>query len=87
MIEIKILGKGCSKCKVTYSQVLKVVNELDIEVNIVKVEDINDILEYSILSTPGLVINEQLKLSGRIPSTQEIKKWLLEVNQSKETRK
>jgi small redox-active disulfide protein 2 len=77
-MQIKILGKGCSKCKVTYLQVQKVLKELDFEIDVIKVEDIDEILKFNILSTPGFVINDELKIAGRIPSTKEIKTLILE---------
>jgi small redox-active disulfide protein 2 len=77
-MQIKILGKGCSKCKVTYLQVQKAVKELNIEIEVIKVEEIDEILKFNILSTPGLVIDHELKVVGRIPSTKEIKSLILE---------
>jgi small redox-active disulfide protein 2 len=77
-MQIKILGKGCSKCKVTFLQVQKVLKELDIEIEVIKVEDIDEILRFNIFSTPGFVINDELKIVGRIPSTKEIKALILE---------
>jgi small redox-active disulfide protein 2 len=73
-MEIKILGMGCSKCKVTEKQVLRAIKELgrnDIIVS--KIEDLKVIMNYNILSTPALVIDEVVVVSGRIPSTKEIK--------------
>jgi small redox-active disulfide protein 2 len=78
-VEIKILGPGCSKCKVTEKQVVRAVKELGrSDIIITKVEDLAEIMKYNVMSTPGLVINEILFVSGRIPSTKEIKKLILE---------
>ncbi len=78
-MEIKILGPGCSKCKVTEKQVVRAVKELGrSDIIITKVEDLAEIMKYNVMSTPGLVINEILFVSGRIPSTKEIKKLILE---------
>jgi small redox-active disulfide protein 2 len=76
-MEIKILGPGCPKCKVMYSQVQKVLKKLSIEnVQVIKVEDIQEIAKYNILNTPALLIDGKVKISGRIGSTNEIMKLL-----------
>lgn len=80
MLTIKVLGKGCSKCKVTYNQVQKALLEIGIEATVIKVEDMDEILSYNVMSTPGLLINENIKCVGRIPNTKEIIQWIKEVN-------
>ncbi len=77
MLTIKILGGGCANCKRLESQTRKVVERLNMEVEIIKVTDHSQIMEYPILSTPGLVINEKVMSSGRIPSETEIEGWLI----------
>ena len=73
MTNIKILGPGCPKCKQTTAVVEAAVKEAGIEnVNIIKVEDIMEIMEYNVLSTPAVVVNEEIKIKGRVPSTTEI---------------
>lgn len=72
-MEIKILGSGCPKCKKLEKITKEVVNELGIDANITKVEDIMQIVNYGIISTPALVINEKVVIKGRIPSKNEIK--------------
>jgi small redox-active disulfide protein 2 len=76
MINIKVLGSGCANCKRLEAIARKAVEELGIEAEIEKVTNYNDIMKYPILSTPGLVINEELVSSGRIPSEAEITEWL-----------
>ena len=76
MLTIKILGGGCANCKRLEAQTKKVVEKLDIEAVFIKVTDHNEIMEYPILSTPGLVVNEKVLSSGRIPSETEIENWL-----------
>lgn len=76
MINFKILGTGCTKCKKTEEVVRQVVKELDIEATIEKIEDIQKIMEYDVLSTPVLVVNEVIKIKGRVPTIQEIKSFL-----------
>ncbi len=70
---IKILGTGCPKCKNLEKLTTEVVAENNIEAEISKVEDIIEIMKYGVLSTPGLVINEKVAISGRVPSKDEIK--------------
>jgi len=82
VIEIKILGPGCPKCKVTESQVKRAVAELNRnDITVIKVEKIEDIMKYNILSTPALVVNGVIKTIGRVPRTDEIIKFIHEVSQ------
>jgi small redox-active disulfide protein 2 len=76
MINIKVLGSGCANCKRLEQIARKAVEDLGLEAEIEKVTNYNDIMKYPILSTPGLVINEELVSSGRIPSEDEITDWL-----------
>jgi small redox-active disulfide protein 2 len=75
-MEIKILGTGCSKCKTLEEIIRKVVNDNGIEAHITKVEDIVEIMKFNIMTTPALVVNEKVVSKGRIPSADEIKKFL-----------
>ncbi|HSM23697.1 MAG TPA: thioredoxin family protein [Anaerolineaceae bacterium] len=77
MLTIKILGGGCANCKRLETQTRKVVEKLNIEAEFIKITDHMEILEYPILATPGLVINENVLSSGRIPSEKEIENWVL----------
>lgn len=72
-MEIKVLGTGCANCKNLETAVRKAVEELGIEASVIKEEDIMKIMGYGILRTPGLVIDEKVVLSGRVPSVSEIK--------------
>jgi small redox-active disulfide protein 2 len=76
MLSIKILGSGCANCKRLEAQTRKVVEKLNIEAEVIKVTDHMEIMEYPILATPGLVVNEKVVSSGRIPSESEIEAWL-----------
>lgn len=75
-MEIKILGTDCPKCKALEKLAHDVVAETGIEANISKVEDIMQIMNYGVVSTPALVIDEKVVLKGRVPSANEIKKLL-----------
>ena len=72
-MEIKILGTGCANCKNLETATRKAVEELGVEATVVKEEDIMKIMGYGIMRTPGLVIDEKVVLSGRVPSVSEIK--------------
>ncbi|WP_250631278.1 thioredoxin family protein [Rhodoflexus caldus] len=72
MKTIKILGTGCPKCKQTEANVREAVSQLGIEANIIKVEDIQEIMAYNVLSTPVLVIDEQIKIKGKVAQVNEI---------------
>jgi small redox-active disulfide protein 2 len=76
MITIKVLGSGCANCKRVEQIARKVVQDLGIQAEVIKVTDYNDIAAYNLLSTPGLVINEKLVSSGRIPTPAEVTGWL-----------
>ena len=76
MLTIKVLGSGCANCKRLEQITRKVVEEMQLEAEIIKVTDYNDISKYNIISTPGLVINENVVSSGRIPSPAEVTTFL-----------
>lgn len=76
MLNIKVLGSGCPNCKKLEAVAREAVEQLGIEAEIIKVTDYKDIMTYDILSTPGLVINEQVASYGRIPSVAEVSGWL-----------
>lgn len=73
MINIKILGTGCPKCKQTEAVIRQVVDELGLEAQIEKVEDIMKIMTYDVLATPAVVVDEEVKIKGRVPSAGEVK--------------
>jgi small redox-active disulfide protein 2 len=77
-MKIKILGTGCAKCKKLTQIAQETVNELRISAEVVKVENIDDIMNYNVMMTPALVIDGDVKSAGRIPSKDEIKKWINE---------
>lgn len=73
---IKILGPGCAKCHRLEQLTREVATESGIEANFENVTQIEQIMAYPILTTPALVIDEEVKVSGRIPSKDEIRGWL-----------
>lgn len=75
-MEIKVLGTGCATCKSLEAVTRQAVAELNLNASVEKVEDIQKIMEYGIMRTPGLVINEKVVLSGRLPKINEIKEIL-----------
>ena len=75
-MEIKVLGSGCPKCIALEKAKQDAAAELGLEASIVKEEDIMKIMEYGIMRTPGLVINEKVVASGRVPSSDELKQIL-----------
>lgn len=77
-MEVKVLGSGCSSCEKLYRTVLDVVRETGVEATVSKVTDLKEILGYGIMATPGVVIDGVVKASGRVPSRQEIVRWLQE---------
>ena len=76
MLTIKILGPGCANCKRLEEIARQSAAEMGAAAEFVKVADYQDILAYNILSTPGLVINEKLVSSGRIPAPSSVKAWI-----------
>ena len=75
-MEIKVLGSGCAKCKTTYEMIEKIVKENQIDATLSKVEDIVELLNYGIMTTPAIVVDGEVKLKGHVPTESEIKKIL-----------
>lgn len=78
MLDIKILGPGCPRCHEVEKRTKEVIEELKIEANVEKITDLKKIMEYKIMSTPGLVINGKVVFSGKIPAKSQIKEWIEE---------
>jgi small redox-active disulfide protein 2 len=77
-MKIKILGVGCSRCRKLESIVKELVSQNNIDAEIEKVTNIQEMMNYGIMATPGLVINEKLKSSGIIPKNEQILSWIKE---------
>jgi small redox-active disulfide protein 2 len=75
-MEIKVLGPGCPKCKTLEKNVIEAVTELGIDAKVTKVDNIVDIMQYGIMTTPALVIDEKVVVKGFVPSLTEIKSLL-----------
>ncbi|PKM60736.1 MAG: redox-active disulfide protein 2 [Firmicutes bacterium HGW-Firmicutes-4] len=73
---IKVLGPGCKNCKKLEANTKEALQELGIEADIEKVESMEEIMAYGIMSTPALVVDEKVKFSGKNPSVKELKKYL-----------
>lgn len=77
MLTVKILGSGCASCKKLEAVAREAASAVKVEAEFVKVTDVKQIIAYDLMSTPGLVINEKLVSSGRIPTAAEVQAWLL----------
>ena len=75
-MEIKILGGGCSKCERLERLAREAASELGVEATFTKVKEISEIMTYDVMSTPALVVNEDVRSSGHIPRKEEIAEWL-----------
>ena len=76
MKTIKILGTGCSKCKQTEAVIRETLSDMGLDANVEKVEDIQKIMEYDIMSTPAVVLDGVVKMAGRVPSKEEVRAML-----------
>jgi small redox-active disulfide protein 2 len=77
-VKIEILGTGCPKCKKLNELTEEAVNELGVSAEIIKVTDINKIIDYGVMVTPALVIDGNVMVAGKIASKEEIIKWIKE---------
>ena len=77
-VSIKVLGPGCGNCRRLEAQTKEAIRQLSIDADLEKVEDITDIMSYGIMRTPGLVVNEAVVVSGRVPTVPEIVSMLAE---------
>lgn len=75
-MEIKVLGTGCAKCRQLEKTVRQAVDEMGIDAQVEKVTELTDIMSYGIMSTPGLVIDGEVRLAGRLPKLEEMKSIL-----------
>ena len=73
---IKVLGPGCPKCKTTFHNAQEAVKQLGIEAELIKIEDIEEMMRYNVLTTPVLMIDDVVKVKSRIAQIDEIKDFL-----------
>lgn len=78
MLTVKVLGPGCANCRRVEQIARKAAADLALEVEFVKVTEYADIMQYPILSTPGLVVEGEVVSSGRVPSAAEVTTWLVD---------
>ncbi len=76
-MKVEILGTGCRKCKALYDKVRAIAASHQIEIDLIKVQDLDKIIDYGVMLTPGLVIDGKVKASGKIPADEAILKMLL----------
>jgi len=75
-MKVQILGTGCPKCRKLAEVARAAVDDLGVDAEVVKVTDINEIMEFNVMVTPALAIDGEVKSAGRIPKADEIKGWL-----------
>lgn len=80
MVTVKVLGPGCKKCQTLEMKVKEIVSKNNIDAVVEKITDIQEMMNYGIMMTPGLVVNEQVKSFGIIPKDDQILNWLKEIN-------
>lgn len=78
MKNIKVLGTGCTKCKTTVTLINQVAEQLDVQIKLEKIEDLPQIMAYGVMSTPAVVVNEQVVHKGSIPTREQIESWIRE---------
>ena len=77
MKKIQVLGSGCSKCTKTAEVIQRIADELNVDVVVIKETDLAVMMEYGVMSTPAVVVDDQLMHSGSIPHRDDIEKWLV----------
>jgi small redox-active disulfide protein 2 len=75
-LEIKVLGTGCARCKQLEKTVRQAVDDMGLDATVEKVTELTDIMAYGIMQTPGLVIDGEIRLTGRVPKIEEMKSLL-----------
>ena len=75
-MNIKVLGPGCAKCKTTYNNVLEALKQTGVDAQVEKIEDIEEMMKYNVLTTPVLMIDEVARIKGRVADIKEIKELI-----------
>jgi small redox-active disulfide protein 2 len=81
-MKIQVLGTGCPKCKKTFENTEQAVRELGITADLEKVEDLKAIMSFNVMMTPAVAVDGEVKVSGKIPSVDEIKAYISEAGQT-----
>ena len=76
MKDVKVLGSGCSNCKTTVALIEQVAQAKGVEITMQKIEEIQDIMAYGVMSTPGVVLDGKVVHAGGVPSRDKIEQWL-----------
>ena len=76
MKRIEVLGPGCANCRLLHERTQRAVQELGLEAEIEKITDLNVIMGYRVMATPALVVDGEVRLSGRVPSVEQLKALL-----------
>lgn len=77
-MNIKVLGTGCAKCDKLEKETINALAELDVEADLEKITEMKKIMEYDVMMTPALVINDKIKAAGKVPKAEELKKLIRE---------
>jgi small redox-active disulfide protein 2 len=77
-MKVKVLGMGCAKCQKLYAETEKAIAAAGVAAGLEKVEKLDEIMKYRVMMTPALVIDDEVKASGRIPTTGEMVTWLID---------
>jgi small redox-active disulfide protein 2 len=80
MMTVKVLGAGCSKCKALEEKVRQLIAMHQLNFDVEKISDLQEIMKYGIMTTPGLVINGKVKSAGTVPKDSQLLQWLREAN-------
>jgi len=75
-MKIHVLGPGCAKCHKTFDNAQEAVKAAGVQAEVVKVEKIDEIMKFGVMITPALAIDGQVKVAGKVPSVEDIKKWV-----------
>ncbi|MFW5787639.1 MAG: thioredoxin family protein [Halanaerobiales bacterium] len=75
MKKIEILGTGCPKCQESTKIIKEVIDELEVKAEIAKVEEVNEIVERGVMSTPAVAVDGEVKVAGEIPSKAKVRSW------------
>ena len=86
-MNIKVLGPGCGRCQQLEKTVKEVVKDLGIEATVEEIKDIKKFLDYNVMMTPGLVINEQVVSSGKVPTKTEVTQLVINALDKEERKK